>query len=116
MSVGRRRMAGCSSPPDAPRRRAHRRQQLVSALDYIGDHVRQVPGLYGSPTVSRVVAAIRFARSSAITRSANTRCTEYGTARTRPRRTLCSARRRGNCELTEPGETVVKHDVTVASP
>ena len=38
------------------------------------------------------------------------------TNRTRPRRTLCSARRRGNCELTEPGETVVKHDVTVASP
>ena len=22
----------------------------------------------------------------------------------------------GNCELTEPGETVVKHDVTIASP
>ncbi len=22
----------------------------------------------------------------------------------------------GNCELTEPGETVVRHDVTIASP
>jgi NAD(P) transhydrogenase subunit alpha len=22
----------------------------------------------------------------------------------------------GNCELTEPGQTVVKHDVTIASP
>jgi NAD(P) transhydrogenase subunit alpha len=22
----------------------------------------------------------------------------------------------GNCELTEPGETVVKHDVTIVSP